>query len=427
MVDRLKKELISRNIYGWEITDTATEGWEYYFIRHDLDQNRYRAVRDISVKVYVQTAEDMIGSASASLPPTMTQDEIPAEIDKLIYQASLVKNRIYDLTPPRKAEPVETGKPDLALEAEKFIRAFASQKEDEVSKLNSYEIFAQYTTKRLLTSTGIDLTQSYPSSLLDVVVNAKEGGHEVELYRLYPSGQCDESYMDKEIGGLLRFAKDRLHTSPTPALKDVPVLFTTDAALDIYRYFLANLSTAYVYRKMSPFEIGKAICEDIGGDTLAIEALRTLPNSSANFAYDEEGAPVTDRVLMESSVPKAYWGGRMYSRYLGLDDTFQITNWRVRGGKKDEKQLRSTPYLEVVEFSDFQVDEMTGDIFGEIRLAYYFDGEKTAILSGGSVSGSMLDNLGSIEMSREERQYNNALIPSATKLYHVNITGVKGE
>ena len=67
---------------------------------------------------------------------------------------------------------------------------------------------------------------------------------------------------------------------------------------------------------------------------------------------------------------------------------------------------------------------MTGDIFGEIRLAYYHDGQGGVTpVSGGSVSGSMLDLAASIRFSRETCQYNNYLIPAVTRLKDVSVAG----
>ena len=92
---------------------------------------------------------------------------------------------------------------------------------------------------------------------------------------------------------------------------------------------------------------------------------------------------------------------------------------------RSEEELRSGQYLEVVEFSDFQVDAMTGEIFGEIRLAYWHDGEKTVPVSGGSISGSMSDFVGNLYMSRESALYNSMRIPALTRLAGVTVTGVQ--
>ena len=68
---------------------------------------------------------------------------------------------------------------------------------------------------------------------------------------------------------------------------------------------------------------------------------------------------------------------------------------------------------------------MTGDIFGEIRLAYWHDGKKTVPVSGGSVSGSMHDFVKNMLMSEECVQYNNYRIPALTLLKNVTVTGAE--
>ena len=72
------------------------------------------------------------------------------------------------------------------------------------------------------------------------------------------------------------------------------------------------------------------------------------------------------------------------------------------------------------------MDSITGDIFGEIRLGYWHDGENPAVpVSGGSVSGNMADNLGCMYMSRESRRFSDALIPAVTRLENITVSGVE--
>ena len=78
-----------------------------------------------------------------------------------------------------------------------------------------------------------------------------------------------------------------------------------------------------------------------------------------------------------------------------------------------------------MEFSDFQVNPMNGDIAGEIRLGYLHDGGKVTVVEGGSVSGTMRELAGSMRFSREQRQYDNCLIPAVTRLYGASITGAE--
>ena len=56
--------LRASGVSAWEVSDVTTDGWEFYFIRHALDQNRAKHVEHIRVKVY-QRSED--GSSSMTV------------------------------------------------------------------------------------------------------------------------------------------------------------------------------------------------------------------------------------------------------------------------------------------------------------------------------------------------------------------------
>ena len=410
---------------AWEITDTKIRGWEFYFIGHRLDQNRAKNVEHINLKVY-KLSEDgqFLGIASADISPTENDEIIESTVRNLVYQASLVKNRPYKLNQPKQAEPLDIKQSPVEIEAESFIKALQSIDETSTEYLNSFEIFVNQNEQRLITSEGIDITQCYPTSMIDLVVNARKDDHEIELYRIYNLGSCEPDQIKQDISELLKFGKDRLLAVNTPQLENIPVVFSTDAALSIYEYFLGNLDAAYLVRGISGYEIGKPIAENIEGDRITLKAVRELPGSPCNYAYDAEGAPIRDELLMEDSIPKKFVGNRMFSQYIGLDDSFIVSNWCVSGGRKSAAELKTGAFLEIVEFSDFQVDDMTGDIFGEIRLAYYNDGKGNVIpVCGGSVSGSMLDNIAHMQMSRETRRYAGAEIPCVTRLENVIIAG----
>ncbi len=425
MMDKYIEILKSCGADAWEITDTKTRGWEFYFIGRRLDQNRAKNVEHINLKVY-KLSEDgkSLGIASAEVSPTESEEGIRAAAESLVYQASLVKNRPYKLNQPQQVKLPDAELNPLAAEAEGFIKTLQGIEETETEYLNSFEIFVNRNEKRLVTSEGIDITQSWPTAMIDLVVNARKDNHEIELYRLYDLGSCEPDQIRQDIQELLQFGKDRLLAAGTPKLENTPVVLSTDAAVYVYQYFLSQLNAAYLVRGVSSCEIGKPIAENIEGDRITIKALRELPGSPCNYAYDEEGAPIRDEILMEESVPKKFVGNRMFSQYIGLDDSFIVSNWSVSGGRKSADELREGEFLEIVEFSDFQVDSMTGDIFGEIRLAYYHDTKGTVTpVSGGSVSGSMLDNIAHMQMSKETRRYSNAEIPSVTRLENVVIAG----
>ena len=401
MLERIKQILNASGVYGWEINDVKKNGWEFYFIRHELDQHRAKNVEHINVKVYQLTdGGESIGFASEEIAPTASEQEIEKLVSDLAYRATLVKNRPFTLTPPSEEKAAEGKASDIADISADFIRAVSELPETEGEDINSYEIFVSDVIHRLITSTGIDETEHYPSSMIEVVVNARREGHEIELYRNYESGSCDAAGLKRDLIKTMNYGRDRLIAEPTPVNGKIDVLFSTDNACQIYSYFSERMNAALVYRQMSDYEIGKPICDDFSGDKVTVKALRELANSSENHAFDEEGAVIRDTVMIEDGIAKQFVGGRMFSCYLGLENSFNPTNIEVTGGTRTEQELREGKYLEAVEFSDFQVDEITGDIFGEIRLAYLHDGDKTIPVTGGSISGSMNDFVSSMLMSK---------------------------
>lgn len=179
MLDTIVRILKASGVYGWEVNDEKKQGWEFYFIRHELDQHRAKNVEHITVKVYQLTdGGESLGFASAELAPTATEQEAEQLVRDLAYRATLVRNRPYTLNPPSPAEAgtdADRGV-DLAAVSGDFIRAMASLPETAGEDVNSYEIFVSDVTRRLITSTGIDETERFPSSMIEAVVNARRGG-----------------------------------------------------------------------------------------------------------------------------------------------------------------------------------------------------------------------------------------------------------
>jgi len=425
MLDIIRKKLEALGADAWELTEIEKRGWEFYFIRHRLDQNRVTEVKRIEVKLY-RAIEDgkFLGSASGEIPPTATEAEIDERLSSLLYQAGLVKNPYYTITDTPVDVPDRTEPVDVEAIAEDFMRAIRSAPETATEDINSYEIFVNEVTRRTRNSNGVTYTCTYPSSTVELVGNARRDGHEIELYRFFTSGTCDAPALVGEIADVLRYGKDRLEAVPTPKLPAGAVILSTSDALEVYRYFVDRMSAGFKVRRISDWEIGKPVCENASGDRLTIEAVSSLRNSSCDFPVDAEGAVIRDRYLIRDGVAENFWGSRQFCEYLGLKGSSMVHNVRVHGGAQSAAEVRGGDYLEVVEFSDFQVDPMGGDIAGEIRLGYLHRGGKVTVVTGGSISGSMNEAAAGMTFSRELKQYDNYVIPSVTRLEKLRITGV---
>ncbi|MGX8728598.1 MAG: metallopeptidase TldD-related protein, partial [Lachnospiraceae bacterium] len=428
-----------------EVTDVETEGWEFYFIGHKLDQSRAKNTRHIEVSVYKKSEDgNCLGKAGGEIAPTATEKEAEEMIKKLLFQASLVKNPYYELVKPTAKEPEsevpapagimeilpgqmgkepESEVPTPAQIVADFIQVMRHLPETDTEDINSYEIFASRKKKHFMNSEGVELSSAYPSSMIEVVVNARKDGEEIELYRNYTSGSCGAKELAENLSKTLATGRDKLIAQPTPVNGEFSVVFSTDAALAVYDYFIRRLSAGMIYQKMSDWTVGKDAMPEAKGDRFSVKSAKTLPNSSANEAFDGEGSLVREETFLMDGIVRANYGSRQFSYYLGQMDSFVPGNFVVYGGTKNAEELRQGTYLEAVEFSDFQVDTLTGDIAGEIRLGYLWENGACRIVSGGSVTGNMRGAMKEMWASSEQRQYDSCLIPAVTRIERLTVTG----
>lgn len=412
---------------AWEIEECVNESWQFYFIRHALDQNRLVRTTHTIVRVYREMEDGkLLGSASEEIPKTARPDEVRKILDSLMERASYVKNPFYTLNPPSKEsgrESADSPGCDAASTAAAFLKMMESVSEDEEAYLNSYEIFTNVKTVRFVNSRGVEKEATYPDSMLEVVVNAGNKEHEIELCRIFTMGTCDEKALKESVEEVMRIGRDRLRARPMPDLKKIPVLFTSSDARELCGFFTQRLDAAFKKKGYTDWEIGRSI---FGGEMetkVTVETLKKLPNSSCNRAFDMEGALRSDAVMMKDSVPLKFLGKRQFSCYLGLKDSFVPGNYRISGGLHTEEELRSGDYLEAVEFSDFQTDALSGNLAGEIRLAYWHHDGEVIPVTGGSISATMMEAAKTMKMSRNLKQYDNMEIPAVIRLEDISVTG----
>ncbi|MGX8698793.1 MAG: metallopeptidase TldD-related protein [bacterium] len=427
MLELVTKKLRALGCETWAITETRKKSWEFYFIRHALDQHRAVETSTISLEVYRPLEDGSLGSASDELNPTATEAEIDRTLRNLWLQASLVKNPAFALPAspieiPARLEPV-----DIEGISAAFLEAMASVPETETEDVNSYEIFVSELTRHTRNSNGVEYTCVYPSSMAEVVVNARKDGHEIELYRNFTSGSCDPAQLRADIADAMRYGRDRLRAQPTPHLGTGAVVFSTEDAVRIYEYFARKMNAGAKYRHLTDWETGKPIAADMTGDRLTLRGVPSLENSSHDFPVDPEGSLIRERTLIEAGVAGEFYGSKQFADYIGLADSSNLYNFIVSGSERPVEDVRRGDYLEVVEFSDFQVSPMGGEIAGEIRLGYLHRGGEVSIVSGGSVTGSMLEAVRDMTFSQETTQYDTWRIPRVTRLENLRITGTQEE
>jgi len=195
------------------------------------------------------------------------------------------------------------------------------------------------------------------------------------------------------------------------------VILGEEAAKEISYYYKSILNTALIYQEVSKVKVG----DDIQGQEVVGDKINMCLDPKV--PYDQDGIELKSVTLIEEGQVKAIHGGKRFSYYLGVEPTGNIRDVKVLPGNKSVEEMRTGDGLELVTFSGFQVDDMTGDFAGEIRLGFiWHDGERTPI-TGGSVSGNIKDIEKNMYLSKEvvEDDWYNG--PAFIEVENVNIAG----
>ncbi len=431
MINRIKNILEAFNINEYKIIETKVNSEELFFIKKGLDMNRSKDVNNFKVTVYKDFEEDKTkykGSSIVNIHPTMSDEEIRKAIEGAAFAAGFAKNEYYTLPEKstKQAEKIKESKfkdKSLSYWMERLTEKLYEADNKEKGNINSAEIFLEKVYKRVVNSKGVDVNFETYKGMIEFVTNWREE-EEIELYKSIDFSDFDEKQILSSVNEMLFAAEQRALAKDMPEAGKHKVIFTGSAVKELLSYYVYQGNVEAVYNNISKAKLNENIQgSDVKGDLLNITLDPTLENSSHSADFDEDGFPLSKVKIFDNGVLKKYHGDFRHSFYLGAEPTGIINNFIVDGGSKAYEDMKKDSYIELKEFSDFQIDKLTGDFGGEIRLGWYFDGTKTIPITGGSVSGNMKDFHSNMYLSKEIQKDNEFQGPKALELFDVSIAG----
>jgi PmbA protein len=433
MIENIKKILTNREeISAWKLKLINTEAQELFFIKKALEMNRYKNVEHLELTIYIDSEEGGVkyrGASSIELHPTLTDEEIIKEIEATVFAASLIKNEYYPIVDdiPEKSKKAVSNfseKP-LVQWIEPIAEAIFSADIYVNGCVNSAELFLNKDYTRIVNSEGIDVDFTTYNGKVEFIVNWSGNIEEIELYKAIEFSEFDASYISNKVNDMLKLAKDKAVAVATPNLEKSTVLLTGESAKSILKYYYSQASAEAIYNKVSVLKLGESVQgKSVEGDLISITLEPELKGSTKSASYDNDGSSLSRVDLYSEGKLMRYWGNKRYCYYLGVAPTGIIENFIVKGGKKSIEDLKSEPHLEIIAFSDFQINNLTGNYAGEIRLGWYYDGITTIPVTGGSISGNIKCNHEKMFLSRELQQDNNYVGPKTIKLFDVTVAGI---
>ncbi len=426
MIEKILAALKESGTELFQITETKEESAELFFIRKSLDMQRLKEVHRASVTVYRAFTEGdrrMLGSAAVQVQESFTTEQMTELFRNALYAAGFVKNPYYELYAGKgepSAEALErsghlSGQP-LTEVAHRFADALFEEDRESDVFLNSAEIFAGRTTCHILNSSGVDVSYCKGRVWGEFVAQCV-AEQDVETYQDFSYDDMDTAALQKKVRDTLEMTRARARAVSAPPAGEYRVILSGAYVKTIFDYYVERSNGYMIYPKYSTFQNG---CDVQGGQ---VEKDRINLTLKATVPYSVEGIPMKDRDLVRDGMLQLIHGSNRYAYYLNLEPTGNYDSFSAPAGSVPLEKLREEPYLEIVNFSDFQMDTFDGHFGGEIRLGFLYDGEKRIPVTGGSINGSILDAQKNLVFSRETQVEKNFQGPAAVCLEGVNVAG----
>ena len=410
-------------VSDYKINTTKKESYELFFVKGALETVRCTDTCDNQVTVYVNHGQ-FKGDSKFFIYPSTTFSQKADLVMDAVKKAMLIENKYYDLPANQGGEfTVETNftEYDPADLGQIIASAVFEAGQAENASLNAVEVFINKYTETVQNNHGLYKTQVRWDAMVEAIPTYNGETQSVELYEQYNFGSLDEAALRTEIAEKMAQVKAR-YEAVTPAEKiDCKVILNAQELGEFFRDLTGSLTYPSVYNHSNVFSKGDAIQKAPRGDKLTITMAGSVPGNVGSSAFDSDGMSLTEKTIVDNGVAVAYYGPNAYGQYLGEAPTGVLRCLCVAPGTAEEADFQTGPYLEVVSMSGLQVDFYADYIGGEIRLAYWHDGEKITPVTGVSFSGSAAEALNSIRLSTEITTQDRYTGPRQAVLEGMNI------
>lgn len=426
MVTLILKILEESQVKTWLIEENCRESAELFFIKKKLDMRRIADVNTIRVTVYRDFEKDGVkcrGNAAFMVEPSMTEQEISEKCKRAYAAAAFVPNPYYEIADPVKEECtiMDSDLAEISLEeaAGKVAAAIYEADCDEKSYVNSAEVFVEREKVHILNSRGVDVSYIKYNTNGEFVGQCKEP-LDVETHRSFSYDSLNTEALTGEVRETLQLTRDRALASEAPKAGTYDVILSGTYAATIFEYYADRASGSYIYQGYSDYKTGAFVQgkkEELEGQMLNLTYIPTQP-------FSKEGTPMKELPCIEDGVFKNIHGGVRFAHYLNVPATGAYEKLACEPGQMPFEEMKRKKGLYVVNFSDFQMDALSGYYGGEIRLAYLNDGEKITPVTGGSISGTIYDAQKNFVFSRETQDISTFRGPKALLLKNVTVAGM---
>ncbi|MBF0274963.1 MAG: hypothetical protein HQK84_07005 [Nitrospinae bacterium] len=422
MIEEIKTELKKESeVIAWQIVKTNRRSSQLYATAYIPESVREVEQESYSVSLMVgKEDKEWIGESSFTL---ISGQNVQEEVKAAVERARYVKNKSYTFPLPDENNGYESRqiRSDALKVVEKVKKDYEKVKNLQGVKLSYYEIFVNNSQLQIVNSNGLTVGEQTSDIFTEFVLLSADEKH--EIYHSLKSRGYETLNLLEAIHDTAEMVRNTSLTQLAPTGK-YNVLFSGETLDTLFNYFVSQSDAAGIYSGWSIFKEGETVIENPQGEMLDIESDPTLPSMIGSTRFDGNGVTRKKVALIHKNVFSGITATQKYACYTGKEATGPVGNIVVTAGNKSLDEIRKGKYLEVLQFSTFEPNYITGAFSGEIRFAKLFDEEgNVSYIKGGSVSGKMLDAFKNASLSREITHHESYVGPKGVLLENISVAG----
>jgi PmbA protein len=434
IVDALNKRT---DLAGWTVRHVQSREAQVYAVPKGIESQRKvdgeRYLIDVLRSTTAADGSPAVGSGDAALLPG---EDVEHAIDQAALVAGLVSNPVYGLPGPAEFpdvplcdEKLRKNSMETMLGVMERIQAAAAQYPD--VRLTAAECFGEIRHTHLVNSRGIDAEQESTSVEVEYVLHSRRGDVEMETFNEITRRRVVDLDVEASIQDRVQYTLDSF-SAHQPIPWQGPVVLRGDplslflAGDDLNGSVIQTLASASAkYAQFSPWEVGKPVFRgDVKGDPLTVWANRLLPYGTGSNRFDAEGLPAGRVQVIDDNVLSTFSASQRYAEYLNVPPTGAFGNIELPPGMTPASDLLAEPFVEIIQFSWFNPDTITGDFATEIRFGYIVENGIRKPFKGGQLVGNYMDALADVRWSEETVFGGSYLGPHTARFNDLRITGL---
>lgn len=394
------KLLSAASIDGYRVNTVKTESYELFFVHERLETVRGTDTCTTQVTVYVDH-DGKRGEASFKVYASTTEAEANASIADAAEKAKKINNEFFTLPDAFELSaeiPSNFTDYEPKTLAKEMAKAVFSAETYGCGSVNALEVFINKTTSSVQNSNGRSVSETKYSAVVEVIPTWTDG-ESVELYQCERFNRFDENELREKVEQKMREVRDRGVAQPPKEKLSCKVVLDAKELSHLFADIAGELDFASVYSHMNSYSVGDSIQKERRGDAISVTMKGAIEGSSASALFDLDGTLMKDIEVIKDGEIVANYGSHRFAQYLGKEPTGQLSCLQVDTGTLSDAELASTPYFRCVSMSGLQLDILSDYIGGEVRLAYFVDGDKVIPMTGISISGKLSEALNTVRLS----------------------------